>query len=86
MRANMFGKELYPLFYPYMGMTSTLAFSIGFPLIGYIYDGCGSYAPTYFMAYIGIGIAFTLYMPLSRQLKNTNPCRNKKKPPIGRLF
>ena len=57
---NMFGKELYPLFYPYMGMTSTLAFSIGFPLIGYIYDGCGSYAPTYFMAYIGIGIAFTL--------------------------
>lgn len=54
---NMFGTKLYPRCYPYISITSTISFSVGFPVIGYIYDATGSYVPSLIMTLSGLALA-----------------------------
>lgn len=54
---KLFGNRNYPLVYPYVSITSTVAFSVGFPAIGYVYDLTGSYAPTFLAALAGLALA-----------------------------
>ncbi len=57
---NTFGPRLYPRYYPYMSMASTVAFSVGSPLLGYIFDFTGSWSAAYVMVLGGLGISLVL--------------------------
>ena len=57
---NTFGPRRYPRYYPYMSMASTAAFSVGSPLLGYIFDFTGSWNAAYIMVLCGLSIALVL--------------------------
>lgn len=57
---NTFGPELYPRYYPYMSIASTVAFSIGSPVIGFMYDFTGTWGLSYVMVLGGLVLALVL--------------------------
>ena len=57
---NTFGAKLYPRYYPYMSMASTVAFSVGSPLLGYMYDFTGTWSAAYVMVLCGLAISLVL--------------------------
>lgn len=57
---NTFGPELYPRYYPYMSIASTVAFSIGSPIIGFMYDLSGTWALSYGIVLGGLVLALAL--------------------------
>lgn len=57
---NTFGPKKYPRYYPYMSMASTAAFSVGSPLLGYMYDFTGTWNTAYVMVLGGLAIALFL--------------------------
>lgn len=54
------GVRLYPRCYPWVSIISTVSFSIGFPVIGYIYDAAGSYAPSFYATLAGLAVSAVL--------------------------
>lgn len=54
------GAGLYPQCYPYINIASTVSFSIGFPVIGFIYDITGSYNMSFISTLIGLSISMVL--------------------------
>jgi len=57
---NTFGAKLYPRYYPYMSMASTVAFSVGSPLLGFMYDFTGTWRTAYIMVLCGLAISLVL--------------------------
>ena len=54
------GAGLYPKCYPYINIASTVSFSIGFPVIGFIYDITGSYRLSFISTLIGLSVSMVL--------------------------
>lgn len=62
------GAGLYPQCYPYINIASTVSFSIGFPVIGFIYDITGSYNMSFISTLIGLSISmFLLKLALKKE-------------------
>lgn len=57
---NTFGPELYPRYYPYMSIASTVAFSVGAPIIGFMYDFTGTWSLSYGIVLGGLALALVL--------------------------
>jgi hypothetical protein len=57
---NTFGAKLYPRYYPYMSMASTMAFSVGSPMLGYMYDFTGKWNPALIMVLCGLILSLVL--------------------------
>jgi len=57
---NTFGPELYPRYYPYMSIASTVAFSVGSPIIGFMYDFTGTWGLSYVIVLGGLALALVL--------------------------
>ena len=68
--SNTFGEALYPRYYPYMSIASTVAYAVGAPILGFMYDFLGSWEITFAAALIGLGTALIL-------LKNAKKLQNK---------
>lgn len=54
------GPGLYPKCYPYINIASTVSFSIGFPVIGFIFDLTGSYRLSFISTLVGLTVSMVL--------------------------
>jgi len=66
---NTFGETLYPRYYPYMSIASTVAFAVGAPILGFMYDFLGSWEITFAAALIGLGASLIL-LKSAKKLQN----------------
>ncbi|MBQ5814196.1 MAG: MFS transporter [Clostridia bacterium] len=57
---NTFGPSLYPRYYPYMSMASTIAFSVGSPMMGFLFDFTGSWNAAYCFVLCGLAVSMFL--------------------------
>jgi len=67
---NTFGSELYPRYYPYMSIASNIAFSVGSPLIGFMFDFTGGWAVSYIFVLVSLVISLMLLTTASKMMAN----------------
>ncbi len=67
---NTFGPKRYPRYYPYMSMASTAAFSVGSPLLGYIFDFTGSWNMAYVMVLCGLAVSLVLLTVSTKRMES----------------